>query len=220
MRFTRACRRRCRRRTRRSRPPPSTRAVSRSRSGERPLPIQFLEAGRTAAAAVANIVPPDRGRRRRNDARRQSGDGRRHRLADRRRVRVLTNHHVINNRAPGQMAGAADFKSQGLAATGDLRLRFPGRHRRDLHGRVVRRVRRDARLRAAPAGLGAEAQGAQGAAETVRRLPAEAGRAEHHPAPGRALEADCRAQQPGARRDGRHAALFHRHQRGIPPARR
>ena len=30
---------------------------------------------------------------------------------------VLTNHHVINNRAPGEMASASDFGLQGLAAT-------------------------------------------------------------------------------------------------------
>jgi len=30
---------------------------------------------------------------------------------------VLTNHHVINNRAPGEMASASDFERQGLAAT-------------------------------------------------------------------------------------------------------
>jgi V8-like Glu-specific endopeptidase len=90
------------------------------------LPIEFLEAGRTAAAAVAKILVPrivDGVAETTLAGNPAMGAGTAWLIAD---EYVLTNHHVINNRAPGQMAGAADFKSQGLAATVIFGFDFPG----------------------------------------------------------------------------------------------
>jgi endonuclease G, mitochondrial len=81
------------------------------------LAIGFLAAGVRAAQAVAKILVPRivNGQAETTLAGNPAmGTGTAWLIGD---EYVLTNHHVINNRAPGNMASASDFEQQGRAAT-------------------------------------------------------------------------------------------------------